>query len=128
MISRVIALCARRPWLVLGAAALAARRQLRRAAVAGARRDPGSLRPAHRRGRRMDGAPRDGCRGPGHPGPDRGRSISMPGSTAVRGQSMSDMAYVDVVFGSDAALAAGRAEIVRRMTAAAAAAAGRRAS
>ena len=29
---------------------------------------------------------------------------------------MSDMAYVDVVFGSDAALAAGRAEIVRRMT------------
>ena len=28
---------------------------------------------------------------------------------------MSDMAYVDVVFGSEAALAAGRAEIVRRM-------------
>ena len=50
----------------------------------------------------------------------------IPGATAVRGQSMSDMAYVDVVFGSESALAAGRAEIVRRMARAAAPAAGRR--
>ena len=41
----------------------------------------------------------------------------VPGSTTVRGSSMADMAYVDVVFKSDAALPAGRAEIVRRVDA-----------
>lgn len=41
----------------------------------------------------------------------------VPGSTAVRGSSMSGMAYVDVVFGSGAELAEGRAEILRRVQA-----------
>jgi Cu(I)/Ag(I) efflux system membrane protein CusA/SilA len=39
----------------------------------------------------------------------------MPGSTAVRGSSMSGMAYVDVVFGSISGLPAARAELVRRV-------------
>ena len=39
----------------------------------------------------------------------------VPGSTAVRGTSMSGMAYVDVVFASASHLADGRAEIVRRI-------------
>jgi Cu(I)/Ag(I) efflux system membrane protein CusA/SilA len=38
-----------------------------------------------------------------------------PGSVAVRGASMSGMAYVDVVFGVASELTAGRAEIVRRI-------------
>jgi Cu(I)/Ag(I) efflux system membrane protein CusA/SilA len=38
----------------------------------------------------------------------------VPGSTAVRGTSMSGMAYIDVVFGSATDLAAGRAEIAVR--------------
>src|SRR4029079_19830991 len=41
----------------------------------------------------------------------------VPGSTAVRGSSMADMAYVDVEFRSEAGLPAGRAEIVRRIDA-----------
>jgi Cu(I)/Ag(I) efflux system membrane protein CusA/SilA len=39
----------------------------------------------------------------------------IPGLAAVRGSSMSDMAYVDVVFTSAAHLAAGRAAIVERL-------------
>jgi Cu(I)/Ag(I) efflux system membrane protein CusA/SilA len=39
----------------------------------------------------------------------------IPGSTAVRGSSMSGMAYIDVVFASSSRLAAGRAEIVERI-------------
>jgi Cu(I)/Ag(I) efflux system membrane protein CusA/SilA len=39
----------------------------------------------------------------------------VPGSTAVRGLSMSGMAYVDVVFGSSASLARGREAIVERL-------------
>jgi Cu(I)/Ag(I) efflux system membrane protein CusA/SilA len=42
----------------------------------------------------------------------------VPGATAVRGQSMSDMAYVDVVFGTLAELAPGRRAIVERVAAA----------
>ena len=115
MISRVIAFCARRPWLVIGATALAAigsytaQRSLARDAI-------------------PDLAdPRIGviAEWMGHPATDVASQVTrvltvgldqIPGATAVRGQSMSDMAYVDVVFGSDAALASGRAEIVRRMT------------
>jgi Cu(I)/Ag(I) efflux system membrane protein CusA/SilA len=41
----------------------------------------------------------------------------VPGATAVRGTSMSGMGYVDVVFGSESALPAGRAEMVRRIDA-----------
>jgi len=41
----------------------------------------------------------------------------VAGSTAVRGSSMSGMAYIDVAFDSASGLSAGRAEIVRRVTA-----------
>ena len=41
----------------------------------------------------------------------------LPGSTAVRGTSMAGMAYLDIVFASSSHLAAGRAEIVRRLAA-----------
>ena len=60
----------------------------------------------------------------GHPARDVAAQVAEPltraldgvsGSTAVRGTSMSGMAYVDVVFGSTSALAQGRAEIVRRV-------------
>ncbi len=115
MISRVIDACARRPWLVVGATALAAvgayaaQRSLARDAIPDL------------------SDPRIGviAEWMGHPATDVANQVTgvltggldkIPGATAVRGQSMSDMAYVDVVFGSDAALAAGRAEIVRRMS------------
>jgi Cu(I)/Ag(I) efflux system membrane protein CusA/SilA len=114
MISRVIELCARRPWLVLAATALAAvgsytaQRSLARDAIPDL------------------SDPRIGvvAEWMGHPATDIAGQVTrvvtagldrIPGSTAVRGQSMSDMAYVDVVFGSESALAAGRTEIVRRM-------------
>jgi len=115
MISGMIARCARRPWLVIGATALiaagsyAAQRSLARDAIPDL------------------SDPRIGvvAEWMGHPATDVADQVTrvltagldhVPGATAVRGQSMSDMAYVDVVFGSDAALAAGRTEIVRRMT------------
>jgi len=114
MIARVIDLCARRPWLVIGATALAAvggyaaQRSLARDAIPDL------------------SDPRIGvvAEWMGHPATDVANQVTrvltvgldhIPGSTAVRGQSMADMAYVDVVFGADAALAAGRGEIVRRM-------------
>jgi Cu(I)/Ag(I) efflux system membrane protein CusA/SilA len=115
VISRLIERCARRSWLVLAATALAgigayvAQKSLARDAI-------------------PDLAdPRIGvvAEWMGHPATDVADQVTrvltvgldrIPGATAVRGQSMADMAYVDVVFGSDAALAAGRAEIVRRMT------------
>lgn len=40
---------------------------------------------------------------------------SIPGTTAVRGASMSGMAYVDVLFGSSRDLQPGREEILRRV-------------
>jgi copper/silver efflux system protein len=46
-----------------------------------------------------------------------GALAGVPGSTTVRGTSMSGMAYIDVVFGSVSALADGRAEIARRVSA-----------
>src|SRR6185295_4351144 len=39
----------------------------------------------------------------------------VPGSTAIRGQSMSGMAYLDVIFGSTSDIAGGRAEILARV-------------
>jgi Cu(I)/Ag(I) efflux system membrane protein CusA/SilA len=116
MISRVMALCARRPWIVVGATALAAlaawssQRSLARDAIPDL------------------SDPRIGvvAEWMGHPATDLANQVTrivtagldqIPGSPAVRGQSMADMAYVDVVFGSESALAAGRAEIVRRMAA-----------
>jgi Cu(I)/Ag(I) efflux system membrane protein CusA/SilA len=41
----------------------------------------------------------------------------VPGSSAIRGSSMTGMAYVDVVFDSPSALGAGRKEILRRVAA-----------
>jgi Cu(I)/Ag(I) efflux system membrane protein CusA/SilA len=114
VIARVIERCARRPWLVVGAAVLiaagayTAQRSLARDAIPDL------------------SDPRIGvvAEWMGHPATDVANQVThvltvgldkIPGATAVRGQSMADMAYVDVVFGSDSALAAGRAEIVRRM-------------
>jgi Cu(I)/Ag(I) efflux system membrane protein CusA/SilA len=112
--SRIIGSCARRPWLVVGATALAAvgayaaQRSLARDAIPDL------------------SDPRIGvvAEWMGHPAPDIADRVTrvltagfdrIPGATAVRGQSMGDMAYVDVVFGSESALTAGRAEIVRRL-------------
>src|SRR5262245_2515755 len=62
----------------------------------------------------------------GHPAPEVASRVTevltralegVPGSTAVRGTSMSGMGYVDVVFDSESALRAGRAEMVRRIDA-----------
>ena len=39
----------------------------------------------------------------------------VPGATAVRGQSMSGMAYLDVIFGSTSEVAPGRADIAARI-------------
>jgi Cu(I)/Ag(I) efflux system membrane protein CusA/SilA len=116
MITGIVAACARRPYVVLAAAALTA--------AAGY---------ASQRGLARDAIP--DLSNPqlvlvaewmGHPAPEVATQVTevvtgaldrLPGSTAVRGSSMADMAYVDVEFGSDAALPAGRAEIVRRIDA-----------
>jgi Cu(I)/Ag(I) efflux system membrane protein CusA/SilA len=42
---------------------------------------------------------------------------SVPGSTAIRGSSMSGLAYVDVIFGSSTGLEAHRQEIIQRVAA-----------
>lgn len=60
----------------------------------------------------------------GHPAPDVARAVTrvlteelraVPGATAVRGASMTGMAYVDVVFGAVRELDAGRAAIAERV-------------
>ncbi|HXU03978.1 MAG TPA: efflux RND transporter permease subunit, partial [Polyangia bacterium] len=116
MITRIVAVCARRPYVVLAAAALTA--------VAGY---------ASQRGLARDAIP--DLSNPqlvlvaewmGHAAPEvaaqvteavTGALAGVPGSTAVRGSSMADMAYVDVEFKSEAALPTGRAEIIRRVDA-----------
>ena len=116
MITRIVAACARRPYLVLTTAALAA--------AAGY---------ASQRGLARDAIP--DLSNPqlvlvaewmGHSAPEVAAQVTevvtrglagVPGSTAVRGSSMADMSYVDVEFKSEAALPAGRAEIVRRIDA-----------
>ena len=61
---------------------------------------------------------------PGHPAPQVTTEVTqvltrgldgIPGATAVRGTTMSGMAYVDVVFGSTRSVTAGRDAIVRRV-------------
>jgi copper/silver efflux system protein len=116
MITRIVAACARRPYVVLAAAALTA-----------------ALGYASQRGLARDAIP--DLSNPqlvlvaewmGHPAPEVAAQVTevltgalegVPGATTVRGSSMADMAYVDVEFGSEAALPAGRAEIVRRIDA-----------
>ncbi len=116
MIARLVAACARRPALVLVAAALAgfgahlAERALARDVIPDLS-DPqvvlvvdwmghSAAEVASRVTETLTGA-----------------LEGVPGSTAVRGTSMSGMAYVDVVFDSTAALSGGRAEIARRVAA-----------
>jgi copper/silver efflux system protein len=114
MITRVVAACARRPYVVLAAAALtaaaayASQRSLARDAIPDVS-DPQLVLVAEWMG---------------HPAPEVASQLTevltgglegVPGSTAVRGSSMAGMAYVDVVFGTEAALPAGRMEIVRRL-------------
>src|SRR5262249_28721376 len=114
-ISRVIGLCARRPWLVMGATALAAvgsyeaQRSLARDAV------PDLSDPRIGVVAEWMGHPPTDVANQGPRVRTAGRD-HVPGATAVRGESMADMAYVDVVFGSESTLAAGRAEIVGRMS------------
>ena len=116
MITRIVAACARRPYVILTAAALTA--------AAGY---------ASQRGLARDAIP--DLSNPqlvlvaewmGHSAPEVAAQVTevmtgalegVPGSTTVRGSSMADMAYVDVEFRSEAALPAGRAEIVRRIEA-----------
>ena len=116
MITRIVAACARRPYVVLAATALtaaaayASQRGLARDAIPDLS-DPQLVLVAEWMG---------------HPAPEVASQVTevitgalegVPGSKAVRGSSMADMAYVDVVFASEAALPAGRAEIVRRIDA-----------
>jgi Cu(I)/Ag(I) efflux system membrane protein CusA/SilA len=116
MIARVVAACARRPYVVLVVAALTAaggylsQRSLARDAIPDLS-DPQLVLVAEWMG---------------HPAPEVAAQVThvltgalegVPGSTAVRGTSMTGMAYVDVVFASAAAVTEGRADIVRRVTA-----------
>jgi Cu(I)/Ag(I) efflux system membrane protein CusA/SilA len=114
VIGRLVAFCARRPRTLLLAGALAAlgsyfaQRSLARDVIPDLS-DPQMVlvvewmgHPATEVASRVTEVVTGGLQG-------------VPGSTAVRGTSMSGMAYVDVVFGSVAALSDGRAEIVRRV-------------
>jgi len=116
MITRIVGACARRPYVVLAAAALTAaagygsQRGLARDAIPDLS-DPQLVLVAEWMG---------------HSAPEVASQVTqvitgalegLPGSKAVRGSSMADMAYVDVGFVSAAALPAGRAEIVRRIDA-----------
>jgi len=114
MIAAVVRWCARHPWLVIATAVILAaagewaRRGLARDALADVS-DPQIAVVADWMG---------------HPAPEVAREVTglltqelarIPGATAVRGSSMSGMAYVDVVFASAAKLAAGRQAILDRI-------------
>ena len=115
MIGRVVALSTRHPWLVIGSCLLLAlacefaRRALVRDAIPDLS-DPQIVLV----GDWMD-----------HPatevasevtGPLTAALQSVPGAVAVRGVSMTGMAYVDVTFGSEANLQSGRREIQSRVS------------
>ena len=115
-VARVVAFCARHPrWLLLAgllacAVGLGARRSLARDVIPDLS-DPQVVLIADWMG---------------HPATEvaarvtellTGALTGVPGSTNVRGTSMSGMAYVDVVFESVSGLADGRAEIARRVAA-----------
>jgi Cu(I)/Ag(I) efflux system membrane protein CusA/SilA len=114
MILRVISLCARHPLLVLLATLLLAlggvfaQRSLPRDAIPDLS-DPQIVLVADWMG---------------HPASEVATEVTdvltkaledVPGSTAIRGSSMTGMAYVDIVFDSVSALPAGRAEILSRV-------------
>jgi Cu(I)/Ag(I) efflux system membrane protein CusA/SilA len=113
-ITRAVAWSARHPWTVIFAAAILAvggefaRRALSRDAVPDLS-DPQIVLVADWMG---------------HPATEVAAAVTnlltsalegVPGSTAVRGTSMSGMAYVDVVFTSPSSLASGRRAIVERV-------------
>jgi Cu(I)/Ag(I) efflux system membrane protein CusA/SilA len=114
VIARVVEWCTRNAWIVIAAAlALAmggelARRRLSRDAV------PDLSDP-------QIGLVADWM---GHPATEVATRVSqvltdalgsVPGSTAIRGSSMTGMAYVDVIFGSSSGLDRHRQEIVERV-------------
>ena len=114
MISRLVAWCTRRSWIVIAVAIVVAacgewaRRSLSRDAV------PDLSDPQV--GLLVDWM--------GHSATEVSTRVtqvltesfkSIPGSTAVRGSSMAGMAYVDVVFGSSDKLEPGRQEIFKRV-------------
>ncbi len=116
MITRLVEWCTRNAWLVVAGALVFAvtgeicRRNLARDAV------PDLSDP-------QIGLVADWM---GHPATDVAERVnrvltdalaSIPGSTAIRGSSMTGMAYVDVIFGSAADLEGRRQEIVRRVDA-----------
>lgn len=114
MMARIVAWCTRHSWIVIACAialALAgelSRRRLSRDAV------PDLSDP-------QIGVVADWM---GHPATEVATRVSqvltdalrsVPGSTAIRGSSMSGMAYVDVLFGSSADLEDRRQEILQRV-------------
>jgi copper/silver efflux system protein len=115
VIARVVAWSSRHPWLIIAVAVLlalggeVARRSLGRDAIPDLS-DPQIVLVADWMG---------------HPASEVAEKVTdllttaldgVPGSTAVRGSSMSGMAYVDVVFESPSALEAGRRAIVDRVS------------
>jgi Cu(I)/Ag(I) efflux system membrane protein CusA/SilA len=117
MIHRLVSWCARHPWLVIAAALVAAaggdlaRRRLSRDVV------PDLADP-------QIGVVADWM---GHPAPDVEAAVTsvltrrlsdVPGAKAVRGSTMTGMAYIDVVFGSADGLDVARQAIVDRVEAA----------
>src|SRR3954468_16354095 len=114
MTARIVAWCTRHPLLVLalalalGAGGEVARRSLSRGVIPDLS-DPQIVLVADWMG---------------HPAPEVAHQVTevltraldgLPGETAVRGSTMSGMAYVDVVFGAAADLAAARRQIVERL-------------
>ncbi|HVV53359.1 MAG TPA: efflux RND transporter permease subunit, partial [Polyangia bacterium] len=114
MIARLVAWCARHHWIVIAGALAAvvggdlARRRLSRDVV------PDLADP-------QIGLVADWM---GHPAPEvearvarvlTGALAGLPGAKSVRASTMTGMAYVDVVFDSDAGLDAARAELAARL-------------
>ena len=117
MTARLVAWCTRHSWLVLalalavGAAGELARRSLSRDVIPDLS-DPQLVIVADWMG---------------HPAPEVAAEVTqvltraldgVPGATAIRGSTMTGMAYIDVVFGSAADLVAGQRAIAERVTAA----------
>jgi Cu(I)/Ag(I) efflux system membrane protein CusA/SilA len=118
MTGRLVAWCTRHPWIVLGFALVfggggeLARRALSRDVIPDLS-DPQIAIVADWMG---------------HPAPEVATEVTqvltraldrVPGSTTVRGSTMSGMAYIDVLFRSATELAAGRQVIAERLAAAA---------
>ena len=115
---RLVAWSARHSRSVIAGGVAAGAAGRARAALARARRDSGSGRPAARDPRRLDGSPRQRR---GSRRDARARAVArtaLPAWWRCAGQSMTGMAYLDVVFASADALVAARPAIVARVEAA----------